>query len=249
MLNLAPMGQARGSRHPRVEPGDRLFSLPGLDPGIAGRRDAARCGSARHRQAGPPKEPHPRVKLGVGPAICELVSSVFKEMRRHFRFSLRARPARPSAGSQSASAGVQLRRPVRGVVGALLAGAVADWVRGQAVGFGQEWPRFLRYRMTIEHASRVVKKLSKPSFIGAGPARPEWFGKRSGSCRPRESGGPAPLQPVSKSSVRRLARVSRGWIEPLDHFQPEPVGSEAAQCGHSLIRGGGYDSRAYRGLR
>ena len=41
----------------------------------------------------------PRVKLGVGPAISESVSSVFKEMRRHFRIRGHCQRVRLMAGA------------------------------------------------------------------------------------------------------------------------------------------------------
>ncbi len=278
------------SRHPRVEPGDRLFSP------LCGARDAA--ASVPRVIAKPGRQrTTPRVKLGAGPAISNSVSSVFKEMRRHFQFSLRVRPARPRAeASRRASRRVpasgprrcprlkpagtafgegrrdrrlpapesrlfrSLRRvsvpcapppkplivvklahdpdhpvdrrqvrprhraeadeqrlveaahlhrnelarrlgraprggcadycvipaadplesarsppspsrrsvPARPAVrarpspsAARCGCAVADGVRGRAIGFGQGWPRFRCYRMTIKHASHVVKKMSR----------------------------------------------------------------------------------------
>ena len=205
-----PPDQVQGSRHPRVEPGDRLFSLPGLDPGIAGRRDAARCGSARHRQAGPPKNLIPGSSSAWGLPF----ASRFRVFSRRCGaiFDSPCGLARPARGRKPVGERrVELRRPVRGVVGALLAGAVADWVCGRAVGFGQGWPRFLRYRMTIEHASHVVKKLSKPSFIGAAPARPEGFGKRRrGLSPPRKRGSSAAaasLEIKRSASRKGLARL------------------------------------------
>ncbi len=121
--------------------------------------------------------------------------------------------ARPARGRKPVGERrVELRRPVRGVVGALLAGAVADGVFGQAIGFGQGCPRFLRYRMTIEHASYAVKELSKPPFVGAASARPEGFGKRStGLVTPRKSGGSsaaaASLEIKRSASRKGLARL------------------------------------------
>ena len=68
-------------------PGSPRRQSPSKDGRL--RRPAGLAMTARgNGQAGPPRqEPHPdsRVKLGVGPAISNSVSSVFKEMRRHLR--------------------------------------------------------------------------------------------------------------------------------------------------------------------
>ncbi len=55
----------------------------------------------------------PRVKLGMGPAISVSVSSVFKELRRHFRFGVSARVEAGAAASLGWMAGA-LARPRRG---------------------------------------------------------------------------------------------------------------------------------------
>ncbi len=155
----------------------------------------------------------PRVKLGVGPAISESVSSVFKEMRRHFRFGVIANasdlwpaPPPPSPGSGPRVAWVPLpRADAQGRIGAA---ASPPPCSDSETGVMEGARRGTAWELRPAQGSRRARR---PRLAGR-PGR--WPGPGAVIDRAPEDARPRALSALSRLTIRRprsacLTRAAR----------------------------------------